>query len=171
MLLVIGALLILAISAKRPAPIEGIPDGKLSFGSLVLPKGSEVEKSVLLSFPVYVNAQLVYLLTASGPFTVLFEDRFCTGTSFQVWDNGFPFDEVFDQLNFCGVTPNTYANIVEPTFTRATYHFDAGYHNMTVWVYNTPLPQGITSLTTTIFPERSGDWVKSMRFTQTIFNK
>ena len=167
--------LLVAVGAEPRPPAnlfkdQIIPEGGVSFGRVTLPT-PPVEKSLLGGFPVLVNVQLVYLLTSSGPFTVLFEDRFCTGTSFQVWDNGFPFEEVYDQLNFCGVTPNTYANIVEPRFTRATYYFDAGYHNMTVLVYNTPLPQGITSLTTTIFPERGGDWVKNLKFTSTVFNK
>ena len=93
------------------------------------------------------------LFTSSGPMTIDFQDAFCNGSSFTVFDNGVNLGTTISPLpRFCGLAVSSYRPIVFPTFSDADYLFTAGFHNVTVVVTDSPLANGATALRITFHP-------------------
>lgn len=105
------------------------------------------------TFPPLITVVETFLLFTSGDLNVTFQEAFCNGSNFSIYDN-----DVFIQTvstpgdHFCGINTSSYKPIVSPTFAFYNYILIAGQHNLTVVIPGSPLIDGSTSLIVTMAP-------------------
>lgn len=93
------------------------------------------------------------LVETDGFMNVDFQDAFCNGQNFSVYDNGaFIATIISPEPIFCGVNTSSYIPIVSPTFSHFVYYMGTGFHNITVIVRGSPLLDGSTALRITFKP-------------------
>jgi hypothetical protein len=94
-----------------------------------------------------------YLVFISGPCTVQFQESFCNGRSFTVYDNDILMTTVETGApKYCGINTSSYIPIVAPVFGEYTMPIDMGFHNITVVTLESPLLDRTSSLRVTFFP-------------------
>lgn len=118
--------------------------------------------NMISSFPPYEDVREVFLFTSTGPLTVELQDAFCTGRNFSCWDNNVFLGTTVSIQNFCGISASSYAPIIEPSFVKVQYPLDAGYHNLTVFITDSPIGNGVASLRITLKPDE-GVMIKSFQ--------
>lgn len=97
------------------------------------------------------------LVFASGPCQIFFQESFCNGTNFTIYDNdAFVATVSTADLHFCGINTSSYTPIIAPTFANYTYDMTNGFHNITVVTEESPLLDGSASLRITFFPSGPG---------------
>ena len=110
----------------------------------------------ILSFKDFPPLQTVIetiLVETDGFMNVDFQDAFCNGRNFSIYDNGaFIATIISPEPLFCGVDTSSYIPIVSPTFSHFVYFMGTGFHNITVIVRGSPLLDGSTALRITFMP-------------------
>jgi hypothetical protein len=105
------------------------------------------------TFPLLHTVIETILFTTSGPMIIDFQDAFCNGSNFTVYDNGISLGTTVSPLpRFCGINVSSYTPIISPTFSHIQILFSTGFHNCTVVVMDSPLGNGSTALRITFKP-------------------
>ena len=93
------------------------------------------------------------LFTTSGPMIIDFQDAFCNGSNFTVYDNDVSLGTTISPLpRFCGINVSSYTPIISPPFSHVQFLFTTGFHNCTVVVMDSPLGNGNAALRITFKP-------------------
>lgn len=110
-------------------------------------------QSVLAPFPPLQTVIETILVFIDGPVNVEFQEAFCNGSNFTIYDNN-AFIATVPAFNprYCGINTSSYQPIVFPLFSRYVYAMPPGGHNLTVVVANSPLVDGSASLRITFKP-------------------
>ena len=113
------------------------------------------QKPILSPLPPRQDIVQTFLFDSTGPLTLFFKDTFCPGLATLIWDNDVFLGTTPSLQNFCGISASGFTSaIVSPQFTSGKYELAAGFHNLTVFIYASPTPNGQATLSINLFPER-----------------
>lgn len=105
----------------------------------------------LPTFPLQLRVVETFLVTSLGHLIVEFQDSFCSGSSFRIYDNNVLVTTVISLLpRYCGINTSSYTPIISPTFASYTYELNGGSHNLTLEVIDSPIRTA--SVRVTFFP-------------------
>lgn len=111
-------------------------------------------ETVLSSFPPLQTVVETILVLTDGLIEVDFQEAFCNGKNFTVYDNDvFITTMVALEPKFCGIDTSSYIPIVHPKFGNFKYDMPGGQHNLTVVIADSPLGNNQASLRITFKPK------------------
>lgn len=114
----------------------------------------ETARSTLDTFPILQTVVETILVLTDGLIDVEFQQAFCNGRNFTIYDNDVFIATVEEfEPRFCGIDTSSYIPIVEPKFVKYNYLMPPGQHNLTVVVMDSPLMDGTASLRITFKPK------------------
>ena len=120
---------------------------------LALDELSRLSAAHIESFPPLQTVIETILVDTDGFMNVDFQDAFCNGSNFTIYDNNVFVATIISPLpRFCSVDTSSYIPIVSPTFSHFVYFMGTGFHNITVVVFDSPLADGTTALRITFKP-------------------
>lgn len=106
------------------------------------------------TFPPLQTVIETILVTTDSQIDVEFQEAFCNGKNFTIYDNNVFIATVPEfEPRFCGINTSSYTPIVSPLFVRYNYLMSSGYHNLTVVIRDVPLANGQASLRITFKPQ------------------
>lgn len=109
--------------------------------------------TVLETFPILQTVIETILVYTDGLIDVEFQQAFCNGRNFTIYDNDVFIATVQEfEPRFCGINTSSYIPIVDPKFVKYNYLMPPGQHNLTVVVMDSPLMNGQASLRITFKP-------------------
>jgi hypothetical protein len=112
-----------------------------------------VKKDQSADINITFDVTETFLVFVSGTCRIYFQESFCNGRNFSVYDNGVFIVTIETGLQkFCGVNTSSYIPIVYPVFGEYTHPISAGFHNITVVTVESPLLDRSASLRITFFP-------------------
>lgn len=112
-----------------------------------------INRDFSADFAITFTVIETYLVFISGPCTVQFQESFCNGRSFTVYDNDVLMTTVETGApKYCGINTSSYIPIVAPVFGEYTMPINTGLHNITVVTLESPLLSRTSSLRVTFFP-------------------
>jgi hypothetical protein len=105
-----------------------------------------------VTYPIRVTVVETILVWISGPVNVHFQETFCNGKNFTIYDNdAFVATIATPEPHFCGLAASSYEPIVSPVFGQYDYLMSPGQHNLTAVVAESPSLTG--TLRITFFPQ------------------